>query len=98
MALFVMIGWDGPNGLERRSLHRDQHVTHITTLRDQGTITFAGPIRDADNDKSIGAVIVIEAGDLATARGHVDRDPYVTGGVFETITVNPFKQVIPEPA
>ena len=98
MPQFVMIGWDGPDGVKRRNRSRDQHIAHITKLRDAGTVTFAGPMRDEANEKSIGAVIVINTADLAEARAIVDRDPYVTGGVFASVTINPFKQVVPEPS
>ncbi len=96
MPLFVMIGWDGPDGAARRDHHREQHLAHIHELEHEGRITFAGPIRNDANDRSIGAVIVLEAADLDEARTIVDRDPFVVGGVFEKVTVRPFKQVIPE--
>jgi uncharacterized protein YciI len=92
-----MIGWDGPDGATRRDQHRERHLAHIHELEREGRITFAGPIRNDTNDRSIGAVIVLEAAALKEARSTVDCDPFVSGGVFETITVSPFKQVIPEP-
>lgn len=92
-----MIGWDGPEGADRRDRHREQHVAYVRALERDGRVLFAGPIRDDEDDGSIGAVIILEAATLEDARQLVDRDPYVTGGVFESVTVNPFKQVIPEP-
>lgn len=97
MPLFVMIGWDGPDGAKRRDRHREQHVSHIHALDREGRIAFAGPIRNDSNDQSVGAVIVLEAKSLEEARATVDRDPYVSGDVFESVTLSPFKQVIPEP-
>ncbi len=94
---FVMIGWDGPDGAGLRAKHREQHLAYVHALAEEGRIVFAGPIRSDSGDTSVGAMIVLEAGDLAEARAIVDRDPYVAGGVFESLTVNPFKQVIPEP-
>ena len=96
MATFVMIGWDGPDGAGRRDVHRRDHVEHITSLDVAGRIVFAGPIRDDAGSKSIGAVIVFEADDLDEARRTVDGDPYVAGGVFQTVSVSPFKTVLPE--
>ena len=97
MPQFVMIGWDGPDGAARRDRHRERHVEHIGALAREGRIAFAGPIRSDTDERSIGALLVLEAADLKEAQSIVDRDPYVTGGVFETLTVNPFKQVIPGP-
>lgn len=90
-----MIGWDGPEGGGRRDQHREQHVTHITTLHESGSIVFAGPIRDEADEKSVGAVIVYEAANLDEARTLVAGDPYVAGKVFESIEVRPFRQVFP---
>ncbi len=98
MPLFVMIGWDGPQGAELRAKHRDSHVAYVTGLHERGSVQFAGPIKSDSGEKSIGAVIVYKADDVAAARKLVDADPYVSGGVFETLTVNSFKQVFPSPS
>lgn len=97
MPLFVMLGWDAADGAQRRDQWRQQHIDHIHALERKGRVRFAGPIRDNANERSIGAVVVVEAADLHEARNIVNSDPYVAGGVFETLTINPFKQVIPEP-
>lgn len=98
MALFVMIGWDGPEGSELRAKHRDAHVAYVTGMNEAGRIQVAGPIKSDSGDASIGVVIIYLADDLAAARGLVDADPYVSGGVFKTVTVNPYKQVFPNPS
>lgn len=95
MPLFVMIGHDIPNGSPLRDRHRADHLAHINALNDQGRIAFAGPIRNDANDTSIGAIIVFEANDLGAAQKVVDADPYVVGGVFESLEVAPFKRVFP---
>ena len=96
MPQFVVIGWDGPDGAQRRDEHREEHVVYISNLDRQGRVVLAGPIRSDIDDKSVGVVIVLEAGDLNEARLIAGRDPYVTAGVFESLTVNPFKQVFPK--
>ena len=96
MPLFVMIGYDGPDGAARRDRHRAEHVAYWTALDRAGRVTLAGPIRDESNEASVGVVIVFEAADLSEARDIVHRDPYVTGGVFESLTVAPFKHVFPK--
>ncbi|MFQ5806683.1 MAG: YciI family protein [Phycisphaerae bacterium] len=96
MPLFVMVGHDGSGGAERRNRHRAEHVAYIEALDREGRIALAGPIRNEANDASVGAVIVFEARDLAEARDIAGRDPYVLGGVFESLTVAPFKRVFPK--
>ena len=96
MPLFVMIGNDGSDGAARRAEHRPEHVAHWAALDEQGRITLAGPVRNAANDASLGVVIVFEAADLEEAHNIVSRDPYVAGGVFESMMVAPFKHVFPK--
>jgi hypothetical protein len=96
MPLFVMIGLDGPDGVARRDEHRAAHVAHIEGLEREGRLRFAGTPRNDANDASVGAVIVFEAQDLGEARDIANRDPFVIGGVFASLTVAPFKLVYPK--
>ncbi len=90
-----MIGLDGPEGAERRNEYRARHVAHIEALDREGRIVLAGTPRNDDNDASIGAVILFEARDLDEAREIAGGDPFVAGGIFESLTVAPFKRVFP---
>lgn len=98
MPAFVMIGRDGPDGGARRNEHRSAHVEHVTRLFEAGRIVLAGPIKSDDVATSVGAVIIFEAADLEAARAVVEQDPYVRGGVFAELSVQPFRQVFPEPS
>ncbi len=95
MPLFAMIGFDGPDGARQRGEHRPEHVAYWTALDDEGRITLAGPVRNETNDASVGSVIIFEADDLQRAREVVQGDPFVGGGVFESLVVAPFKHVFP---
>ena len=94
MPWFVMIGHDGPRGLELRKLHRPAHLAGLEPLADAGRIRHAGPML-GDDGSPVGSVVVFEAADLAEARAIAARDVYVTAGVFaryevsETIAVFP---------
>lgn len=96
MPLFVMIGFDGPNGAALRDANRAGHLEHLDALEAEGKIAYAGPVRTDDDQSSVGAVIVFEAEDLPSAREIVDRDPFVRAGVFETLRVTPFKKAYPK--
>ena len=95
MPLFVMLGLDGPDGAGRRGEHRAGHVAHLAALDREGRIVLAGTPRSDDDSTSIGSVILFEAPTLDEAREIVSRDPFVTGGVFQSLTVAPFKRVLP---
>jgi uncharacterized protein YciI len=92
--LFVFIGHDGPHGSERRKLNRERHVAHLEALLRAGSLVYGGPIRD-ESDRSIGALLILDAPDIEAARAIIDRDPYVTGGVFEHIDLNRFVRTFP---
>lgn len=91
-----MIGRDGPDGAARRDQNRAEHVAHLEALQREGRLIFAGPIRNPADDRSIGAVIVLEAPDVDAARRLVESDPFVAGGVFSSFTLDPFRQVYPK--
>jgi uncharacterized protein YciI len=94
MPLFVFIGRDGPDGAARRQANRERHVAHLEALDRAGRLVYGGPIRD-ESDRSIGAVLVLDAPDLDAARAIVEQDPYVVGGVFERVELNRFVRAFP---
>ncbi len=94
MPLFVFIGHDGPDGAARRQANRERHVAHLEALDRAGRLVYGGPIRDA-SDRSIGAVLVLDALDLPAARALVEQDPYVVAGVFERVELNRFVRAFP---
>ena len=96
MALFVIIGTDGPDALAKRPAVRPRHLEHLRPLDRAGRIVVAGPLFADDGKTPRGSMIVLEAGDLAEARGISARDPYVVEGVFATHEVQPFARVFPE--
>ncbi|HEY3415755.1 MAG TPA: YciI family protein [Armatimonadota bacterium] len=92
MALFVIIGTDGPEAPKLRLLHRTEHLQRLQALDAAGKVVLAGPFED-----KTGSLIVIEADSLDEARAFAQGDPYVTYGVFTHVKVKPFRQVLPAP-
>ena len=69
-------------------------------LQAEGRVALAGPLPAIDNEDPgaagfTGSLIVAEFESLAAAEAWINADPYVTQGVFETVVVEPFKQVMP---
>jgi len=96
MPLFVLIGTDGERGTERRPEARPAHLAHWAPLDAAGRVRFGGPLLDAEG-RPRGSVIVFEAEDLAAARAQVERDPYLTGGVFARSELHETRPVLPGP-
>jgi uncharacterized protein YciI len=90
--IFVIIGYDGPDGQAKRKLHRQAHLDRMDPLNKAGKVILAGPLTDG-----AGSLIVIEAASLEEAKAFAAGDPYVTGGVFVRYEVHPFTQVYPTP-
>jgi len=86
---FILIGHDGPGGLEIRKATRDAHLAYLAAF---GGVVFAGPMLGADGNP-FGSVVVIEAADETTARAVFEADPYTRAGLFEMVSVSGFRQV-----
>ena len=91
--IFVIIGYDGPDGQAKRKVYRQAHLDRMDPLNKAGKVILAGPLTDG-----AGSLIVIEAASLEEAKAFAASDPYVTQGVFVRYTVHPFMQVFPAPA
>jgi uncharacterized protein YciI len=95
MPLYLMLGRDGPRGLDLRKQHRDAHIAKLEELAQAGRIQYAGPLLDPAG-KPCGSAVVFEAEDLDQARAIAAADPYVTGGIFASHEVLATRRVFPE--
>lgn len=98
--LYAFICEDIENSLPLRKTCRADHLANIQKLKDEGRLLLAGPHPKIDNTEAgdagfSGSLIVAEFADLQAAKAWIDKDPYVTNGVFANVVVKPFKQVMP---
>ncbi|PCJ32757.1 MAG: hypothetical protein COA90_02180 [Gammaproteobacteria bacterium] len=98
--LYAIISEDVTNSLALRQAARPAHLERLSTLQTQGRLIIAGPHPAIDNNNPAdagftGSLIVAEFVDLAQAQAWADQDPYVEAGVYNHVTVKPFKQVLP---
>ena len=74
---------------------RPAHLDHISSL---GTaVVAAGPLLADDQVTPMGSLIILEAADKAAAEETAARDPYAEAGLFESVTVTPFRLVFLNP-
>lgn len=97
---YLIFGRDVPDSLPRRQAHRPAHLARLHALRDAGRLLCAGPLPAIDSDDPgdagfTGSVIIAEFASLAEARAWADADPYLAGGVYREVEVQPFKRVLP---
>lgn len=98
--LYVIVGEDAPNTLEKRLSARQAHLFRLTELQKAGKLILAGPFPAIDNPEPgpngfTGSLIVAEFDSLQEAQLWTDADPYATGGVYAKVTVKPFKKILP---
>ena len=98
--LYAIIGDEAPDSLERRLAARPAHLARLDALQQDGRLALAGPFPAIDSPNPgpagfSGSLIVAEFESLEVARTWAEADPYLSTGVFERVTVKPFKKVLP---
>ena len=100
MMLYAIVGKDRADSLAARLAARPAHLERLKTLQDEGHMILAGPCPSIDSPDPgpagfSGSLIVAEFTSLEAAKAWADADPYVAAGVYEKVTVKPFKKVFP---
>ena len=98
--LYAIIAEDLPNSLDRRLEARPRHLQRLENLKADGRLILAGPHPAVDGEDPgpagfTGSLVVAEFPDLDAALAWADADPYVEAGVYASVTVKPFKKVLP---
>ena len=89
--LYAIIGEDRVGTLDQRMAARPAHVERLQALQAEARLILAGPCPAGFS----GSIIIAEFASLIAAKTWADADPYVAAGVYEKVTVKPFKKVLP---
>ena len=97
---YAIIAEDVADSLEKRLATRPAHLERLNALRDQGRLILAGPHPAIDTEAPgdagfSGSLIVAEFNSLEDAEAWAADDPYQHAGVYATVSVKPFKKVLP---
>jgi uncharacterized protein YciI len=98
--LFAIVSQDVENSLPLRKQARPAHIARLETLKDEGRLVLAGPNPAIESDDPgeagfTGSVVIAEFNSLFDAQNWADADPYVDAGVYASVSVKPFKKVLP---
>ena len=98
--LYSIVGEDVADSLDKRLAARPAHVERLQQLRTEGRLLVAGPNPAIDSDDPgpagfSGSVIIAEFDSLQTAQAWANADPYIAAGVYQNVSVKPFKKVLP---
>jgi uncharacterized protein len=97
---YAVMSTDVAGSLKDRLRARDAHIARLKSLLAEGRLLVAGPHPSIDAEDPgdagfSGSLVIVEFPSLDEARQWADKDPYVAAGVYESVTVKPFKHVLP---
>ncbi len=96
---YAIMSEDVPNSLEKRKSARPAHLDRLNDLASQDRLVVAGPHPAIDSLEPgeagfSGSLVIAEFDNLEQAQAWADADPYVAAGVYQRVTVKPFKRVL----
>ena len=86
----ALICMDKPGHL---SLRLDTREAHLAYVEKMGVTHMAGPFLDAGG-RMCGSLVVLDVADVAAAEAWAADDPYAKAGLFDTVTIREWKQVV----
>ena len=92
MPQFLLLADDhtDADALSRRMAVREQHLARMRAERPKGNFELGGAKLDASG-KMVGSMLVMNADNEQDAWEWINADPYVTGKVWDKITITPFR-------
>ncbi len=54
-----------------------------------------GPLLSEDGERPVGSLLIMAFDDQGQARAFAEGDPYAQAGLFESVTIRPFRKVLP---
>lgn len=98
MMYYAIISEDVENSLPLRKRARPAHLERLQALQESGRLLLAGPHPSIDTTDPgpagfSGSLVIAEFPSLEEARNWADEDPYVKAGVYDKVTVKPFKKI-----
>jgi hypothetical protein len=90
--LFIATCVDRPQSVEKRLENRP---AHLAFLKDLGAKVKIGGAMLADDLKTpIGSMLIFEGESEAEIRAILANDPYALAGLFESVSVKPWRQAV----
>ena len=92
---FVIMGFDGPNMLEKRMSVRPGHLANIARMKEKGQVIIAGGMLDEEG-KLKGSVLVLKVENKAELDEYLANEPYYTEHVWQEVRIEPYNAVVVE--
>ena len=97
---YLIYSQDVADSLAKRLAVRDKHLARLKALELDGRLLVAGPNPLADhgeNNKAgfSGSTVIAKFANLDEATDWANADPYIQAGVYASVSVKPFINVLP---
>jgi uncharacterized protein YciI len=91
--MFVVHCKDKPGAQQIRLDNRAAHLEFLNA--NIARVVMAGPVQTDDRTGMVGSVLVLDFAERAELEFFLAQDPYAKAGLFESVTVLPYKKVLP---
>lgn len=96
MPLFAIIGHDVADSHAKRAELRPKHLGRLTALHAQNRLILAGPTPiEHGKPQMSGSLIIAHFDSIEQAYDWANDEPYLHGGVYASVDIKPFVQVLP---
>ena len=89
--LFAIICMDKPGKSDLRAATRPAHLEYLEKFR--ARITISGPMLSDDGTTPKGSILILDFDDAREADAFAKNDPYAKAGLFDSVSISPFKKV-----
>lgn len=90
---YVISCTDKPDHLDVRLANRPAHVAYVG--EHVAHVKLAGPYLSEDGDTMVGSMLIVDFDSREAVERFAANDPYNRAGVFESVTIRPWKQSVP---
>ena len=91
---FLILGIKRPGADQIRTDNRIAHLRYMMAHR--AHVVIGGSVH-ADDGSWGGMTVVVDLPGVESVRAWVSQEPYASSGLFESVTVWPFRLLMPEP-
>lgn len=91
---FMIYGLDKPGSGGVRAANRAAHLAYLDGFARQ--LVIAGPLLSEDGQAMIGSLLLMEFADRVEAEAFTAGDPYRKAGLFQGVTVTPWRKSLPK--
>lgn len=90
---FMIYCLDKPDHGETRAANRSAHLAYLDGFSKQ--LLIAGPLLSEDGNSMIGSLLLMDFGSRAEAESFASGDPYRKAGLFQSVTITPWRKALP---